>query len=129
MENNFRRIGDLYSVGIAFISLYTDEAKQGLYLSYRTNEMSNSHPVYLISSVNATDIFNFMGKKQTLRKTMKQSTGLFVRFFDNDNSWKTKTIDIKDLSTLMPKDRKFAPRYCDDKHTIIYYLNKYFINK
>lgn len=129
MKNDFRRIGDLYSIGIAFISLYTDEAKQGLYLSYRTNEMSNSHPVYIVSSVSATDVFNFMDKKHGLRKTMRMSSDIFMRFFDKDNSWKTEAIDSKVLRALMPKDRKFAPRYCDDKLTITYYLNKYFINK
>lgn len=126
---NFKRIGDLQTMGIAFISLYIDEMEHGLYVSVRTSKESNSHPVFILSSISPSALIDYMEQKVSLKKTMRASDSLFIRFYDDKSQWSTEPVEIKELNKWIPRDNKFIKSYCQDKSTISYYIHNQFSNK
>ena len=123
---NFKRIGDLQTFGVAFISLYIDEMEQGLYMSVRTTRESNAHPIFIISSISPSALSDYMEKRASLKKTMRTSKTLFLRFFDEKSQWTTKPVGVEDLNKWIPRDNKFLKSYCQDKSTISYYIHNHF---
>ena len=126
---SFKRIGDLQTMGIAFISLYIDEREHGLYVSVRTSKESNSHPVFILSSISPSALIDYMEQKVSLKKTMRASESLFIRFFDERSQWATEPVEVEDLNKWIPRDKKFIKSYCQDKSTITYYIHNQFTNK
>lgn len=126
---NFKRIGDLQTIGVAFISLYIDEKEHGLYVSVRTAIETNAHPVFLLSSVSPSALSDFIEKRASLKKTMRASDSLFIRFFDEKLQWTTESVEVEDLNKWIPRDKKFIKSYCQDKSTIAYYIQHHFIKE
>lgn len=126
---NFKRIGDLQTIGVAFISLYIDEIEHGLYMSVRTTKESNSHPIFIISSISPSALIDYMEHKVSLKKTMRASESLFIRFFDEKSQWSTEPVEVDELNKWIPRDKKFIKSYCQDKSTIAYYIHNQYINK
>lgn len=123
---NFKRIGDLQTLGIAFISLYIDEMEHGLYVSVRTARENNAHPVFILSSVSPSALSDYMEKRVSLKKTMRASDSLLIRFYDEKRQWKTEPVESKDLNKWIPRDKMFLKSYCQDKSTISYYIHNHF---
>ena len=123
---NFKRIGDLQTLGVAFISLYIDEKKHGLYVSVRTTRESNAHPVFILSSVSPSALSDYMEKRVSLKKTMRASESLLIHFYDEKSQWSTEPMELKDLNKWIPRDNKFVKSHCQDKSTIAYYIQKNF---
>ena len=126
---NFKRIGDLQTLGIAFVSLYIDEMEHGLYMSVRTNRENNTHPVFILSSISISALIDYMEKRVSLKKTMQASDSLLLRFYDEESLWKTVPVESKDLNKWIPRDNKFVKSHCQDKSTIAYYIQKIFIKE
>lgn len=126
---NFKRIGDLQTMGIAFISLYIDEMEHGLYVSVRTSKESNSHPVFILSSISPSALIDYMEQKVSLKKTMRASESLLIRFFDEKSHWATEPVEVKELNKWIPRDKKFIKSYCQDKSTITYFIQDKLTNK
>lgn len=122
----FKRIGDLQTFGVAFISLYIDEMEQRLYMSVRTIRESNAHPIFLISLISLSALSDYMEKRVSLKKTMRASESLFIRFFDEKNQWAIEPVGVGDLNKWIPRDNKFLKNYCQDKSIISYYINSHF---
>ena len=123
---NFKRIGDLQTFGVAFISLYLDEMEQGLYVSVRTTRETNAHPVFILSPISPSALSDYMEKRVSLKKTMRASDSLFIRFFDEKSQWTTEPVEVEDLNKWIPRDKKFLKSYCHDKSTIAYYIQNHF---
>lgn len=126
---DFKRIGDLQTLGVAFISLYIDEVEHGLYVSVRTTKESNGHPVFIISSVSLSALSDYMEKRVSLKKTMRASESLFIRFYDEKSRWTTEPVESKELNKWIPRDNKFVKSHCQDKSTIAYYIHKNFVKE
>lgn len=125
----FKRIGDLQTFGVAFISLYIDEMKQGLYMSVRTVRESNAHPIFIVSSISLSALNDYMEKKVSLKKTMCASESLFIRYFDENNQWSTEPVEAGELNKWIPRDNKFLKSYCQDKSVISYYIHNHLPKK
>lgn len=126
---NFKRIGDLQTIGVAFISLYIDEMEHGLYVSVRTCKESNSHPIFILSSISPSALIDYMDQKVSLKKTLRASESLFIRFYDEKSQWETEPVELEELNKWIPRDKKFIKSHCQDKSTIVYYIQNQFVNK
>lgn len=125
----FKRIGDLQTLGVAFISLYIDEMDRKLYMSVRTIRESNAHPIFIISSISLSALTDYMEKRVSLKKTMRTSESIFIRFFDEKNQWAIEPVKVGDLNKWIPRDNKFLKSYCQDKSIISYYIHSHFSKK
>lgn len=123
---NFKRIGDLQTIGIAFISLFVDEKEDALYVSVRTSRESNAHPVFILSSVSPVALCDYMQKKVSLKKTMRQSGSLMLRFYDEQNQWETEPVKVEELNKWIPRDNRFVSSHCHDRSIINYYITKHY---
>lgn len=123
---NFKRVGDLQTLGVAFISLYIDEMEHGLYVSVRTARENNAHPVFILSSISPSALSDYMEKRVSLKKTMRASENLFIRYYDEKRQWTTEPVEVEDLNKWIPRDKKFIKSYCQDKSTIAYYIKRHF---